>query len=140
MHVSQLRDASAAMVVAAMADPCPHRTAYALTECDRLFERCRSPYEALLIPALAVWSAITGGNVRCREYLQRFGMVTFLVTHPQFRCPLVLECDHARRSVARDRKLEAAGYAVCRLVIPRPEPTSPPSWTRHSGMSAPGTD
>ena len=115
--VAELRDDSAIMVLCAMPDPGSHRSAYAIAECHRLFDCCRSPHEALLIPALAIWSALTGGTVRCREDLPRFGRVGFLVQHSRFRCPLVLECDRVRRTVARDRALEAAGYAVRRLVI-----------------------
>ena len=155
--VAELRDDSAIMVLCAMPDPGSHRSAYAIAECHRLFDCCRSPHEALdilirltallrgpneraarriiqwsqaafgafrrrdgealLIPALAIWSALTGGTVRCREDLPRFGRVGFLVEHPKFQQSLVIECDGTRRVVARDRELTAAGYAVCRLVM-----------------------
>ena len=115
--VAELRADSADMVVCAMAVPCPERTAFAISLSDRLFDRCRTPCEALLIPALAIWAAVSGGTVRCQEHLRPFGRVGFLIEHPKFRQPLVIECDRVRRTVARDQALQAAGYAVCRLAI-----------------------
>ena len=91
--------------------PGPHRVRPAVRS------RAGAPFEALLIPALAIWSAVSGGTVRCQEYLPGFGRVGFLVKHPRFRRPLVIECDRTRRTVARDRALEAAGYAVCHVAI-----------------------
>jgi hypothetical protein len=111
--IAELRADSADLV----AEACPERTVLALIACDRMFERCQSPYEALLIPALAIWATVSGGTVRCQEHLPGFGRVGFLILHARFRCPLVIECDRTRRTVARDHALEAAGYAVCRLVI-----------------------
>ena len=96
--------------------PAPDRLP--LRECDRLFERARSPYEALLIPALGIWSALTGHDVRCRERLPRFGRVGgFLIERR-----LVIECDGARRSVARDQALRAAGYLVHRIAMEELQP------------------
>jgi hypothetical protein len=120
--VAELRAESADMVVTAMAEPCPERTAFAVSLSERLFDRCRSPFEALLIPALAIWAAVSGGTVRCQAHLRPFGRIGFLVEHPRFRQPLVIECDRTRRTVARDQALEAAGYAVCRLVIGEGKP------------------
>jgi very-short-patch-repair endonuclease len=113
LPIANLRADSVDMVVAAMADPCPQRTGFALRECDRLFERARTPHEALLVPALGIWSALTGGDVRCRESLPRFGRVGgFLIERR-----LVIECDGPRRSVARDQALQSAGYAVRRFAL-----------------------
>ena len=123
LPIANLRSDSADMIAAAMAGPCPHRIGYALRECDRLFERARSPYEALLIPALGIWAALTGHDVRCRERLPRFGRVGgFLIERR-----LVLECDGPRRSVARDQALRAAGYLVHRIAID----DLPPDGIRH---------
>jgi hypothetical protein len=115
--VAEIRADSADMITEAMAAPCPERTVLALIACDRLFARVRTPFEALLAPALAIWATVSGGTVRCQERLPGFGRVGFLLQHPRFRQALVIECDRVRGKTARDRALEAAGYAVCRLVL-----------------------
>jgi hypothetical protein len=111
--VAEIRADSADLVMAAMAGQ--RETAYALAECDRLFRCCRTPFEAVLIPALAIWATVTGGEVACREHLYPFGRVGFLVEHPRFRQSLVIEVGATQRWVPRDRALQMAGYVVARF-------------------------
>ena len=89
------------------------RHAFALTECERLFGHCRTTHEALLIPSLAIWSALSGGEVQCGEDLPRFGRVSFLLDHW-----LVLK--FGRRWRKQDNALIEAGFGVTRLDMSDP--------------------
>jgi very-short-patch-repair endonuclease len=101
--------------------------------------KCESPIEKILLQAIQVYHLISNGSwaysmqppkgidawfVEPQKQIGSY-RVDFLITHPSYKIPIVVECDghdfhertreQAERDRSRDRSLTASGYRVIRF-------------------------